>query len=144
MKAAPLLLLLLTVAGCGRAADFEGPAPEGALQCTLAYAEDAGYQLVEGGVEEGFLRLVQRVNPEPTNPTPAQPAPALQDPTPERGERLTENELLVQVTDGRLHLSVVGAADVDTPTLSGSTATDQARTMLAMCTSSPPVFPPVS
>jgi len=153
MKAGAVCLLVLGLSGCGRPADFVGPAPAGALECSLAYAESAGYELVNGGVEHGFLRLVQRVNPEPPNPGPREPRPALDDLIPDLREPLPENDLLVQVDDGRLRLTVVrsagrgtlepnGPADPDAPVPAGSSAEDQARTMLAMCTSTPPVFPP--
>ncbi|MQA90646.1 MAG: hypothetical protein GEU90_10485 [Gemmatimonas sp.] len=135
----PLLLMFLLATGCGRPASLEGPAPEGALDCALAYADIAGYQLVDGGSEDGFLRLIQRIEADPADARPvrAQPDPADQ-PTIER-VIIQQNELLVQVDRDRVLFTVI--REVDLPPERGSSATDQARTMLEMCTISPPTFP---
>ena len=53
--------LVLVLAGCGGATAFavSAPAPPDALSCALAVAVEAGYEPVEGGLADGFVRLVR-------------------------------------------------------------------------------------
>jgi hypothetical protein len=135
-------MVLVILTGCGRPADLEGPAPAWVLACSLAYAVDAGYQLVDGGADEGFVRVIQRVAPQPEDARPTRPQPTLSDVANlEPAEIVAENELLIEVDGGRTHFMVLGNVEPETSALSGSSAIEQARTMLAMCTTSPPVFP---
>jgi hypothetical protein len=137
-------VVLLVLAGCGRSADFSGPAPAGALRCSLEHGLAAGYVLVEGGVERGFLRLAQ-----PLAPPPAEDGMLRPEPEPQLGDAvlreqlrpLAQNQILIAEERGRLTFRILGVADAGVDAGPGSNAEDQARTMLALCTASPPLFP---
>jgi hypothetical protein len=131
--------LVVAAAGCGRAYDFSGPAPPGALRCSLAHATGAGYELIEGEAGGTELRLVQPIPPPPADEFPPLP----QAPIARRSDidRPVENQLIIRVEDGRLRLSVIGVTDAGVRVGPGSNAEDQARTILAFCSSAPPVFP---
>jgi hypothetical protein len=135
--------VLLVLAGCGRTADFSGPAPAGAMQCALEHAIAAGYERIEGSVETGFLRMSQRL--------PQSPADVLPEPQPDLGRAVlrdptalpVENHLEIRQERGTLRITVLGLNNEGARTEAGTNAEDQARTMIALCTSDPPT-PPVS
>jgi hypothetical protein len=134
--------LLLALAACGRAYEFSGPAPAGALRCTLEHGLAAGYELVEGGVDAAFLRLAQRLPPAPGEARVIEPQPDLGDVVlRDAAPHPVENQIVVVEQRGRLTLTVLGLTDRGVRVGPGSNAEDQARTMLALCTASPPVFP---
>lgn len=140
-RSAIVCLFAVILGGCGREADFSGPAPAGALECALAHARAAGYDTAAGSIDDGFLRLTQRVPAGPATPPP-EPRPDLGDVvlSPSEEDRV-ENELIVEVVRGRLHIGVLGVAETGAEVAAGSSAQDHARTILALCTTSPPVFP---
>jgi hypothetical protein len=142
----PLLVgSLVLTAGCGQQSDLEGPAPAGVLDCSLAYALDAGYELVDGGADDGFLRLAQRIEPQLADSRTTRSDPPPGDvPGVEPAEIVAENEILVRVDGGRTHFTVVENVRTRTSALTGSTAMEQALTMRDMCTSTPPTPPSTS
>lgn len=130
------------LSACGRPAQLSGPAPAGALSCALAHGQAAGYQVVAGSVENDFLRLVQRIPPPPAAAATADPPPDLGDVViGEPGPDLIENELLIEESRGRINITVLGIGETGYPMGAASTAEDQARTILALCTKEPPVLP---
>jgi hypothetical protein len=132
----------LFLAGCGRAADFSGPAPAGALECALAHGRAAGYELIEGNPQRNMIRLAQRLPPAPAEDRRLRPEPSLGDAVlVDGGRHPVENQIVARVSRGQLQLTLIGAADGGARDGAGSNAEDQARTMLALCTSSPPVLP---
>jgi hypothetical protein len=143
MRILPLLSGLVLTAGCGQQSDLEGPAPAGVLDCSLAYALDAGYQLVDGGADDGFLRLAQRIEPQLPDSRTTRPDPSLGDAaTVESADMAAENEILVRVDGDRTRFTIVENVRTEASALTGSTAMDQALTMRDMCTSIPPTPPP--
>lgn len=56
-----LVALGLLLVGCGGARQYVAsrPAPPDALSCALAVAVEAGYEPVEGGVADGYVRLLR-------------------------------------------------------------------------------------
>jgi hypothetical protein len=141
---APLCVVLplaLVLGACGRTADFSGPAPAGAMQCALEHAIAAGYERIEGSVEQGFLRMSQRLPQAPADALP-EPDPALGDVVLRGATALpVENQLEIRQERGILRLTVLGVNDPGARTGVGSNAEDQARTILALCTSDPPTLP---
>lgn len=137
----PLALVVL-LSACGRPAQLSGPAPAGALSCALAHGEAAGYQVVAGNVESDFIRLVQRIPPPPADAATARPPPDLGDVViADPGPDLVENELLIEESRGRINITVLGIGETGTPMAAASTAEEQARTILALCTTEPQVLP---
>ena len=137
----PLALLLFSSA-CGRPAQLSGPAPAGALSCARAHGEAAGYEVVAGSVENDFLRLVQRIPPPPAEGATAEPPPDLGDVViADPGPDLIENELLIEQARGRINITVLGISETGIPMGAASSAEEQARTILALCTTAPPVLP---
>lgn len=137
----PIALLFFS-SGCGRPAQLSGPAPAGALSCALAHGEAAGYQVIAGSLEDEFLRLVQRIPPSPGDAATAEPPPDLGDVVfADQGPDRLENELLIEQAGGRINITVLGISELDPPMGAASTAEDQARTILALCTAEPPVLP---
>jgi hypothetical protein len=137
-----MLAVLLLFTGCGRAGDFSGPAPEGGMRCALEHGLAAGYELIEGSPEEGFLRLTQRLPPSPGEARAVQPEPNLGDVVlREAARRPVENQILVSEERGRLNLTLLGISDEGVRVDAGSNAEDLARSILALCTTTPPVFP---
>jgi hypothetical protein len=130
---------MLVLVGCGRSYDLRGPAPAGALECVRAHSELAGYEVVEGGVGAQSLTLVQPIEPRMPDelvPAAAAPRPLARTLTPP-----AENRLVVRVVGSQLRLIVTGISTegAEVPAASGAEA--HARTILALCTSSPPVLP---
>ena len=130
------------IGGCRPAGTFSGPAPAGALQCAHDHGLAAGYDLVEGGVSERFLRLSQRLPLPPGDAATARTEPQVGDVIIRDATAIpVENQILVEESRGRLTLTVIGLNNAGTRTGAGSNAEDQARTILALCTVSPPVAP---
>lgn len=136
----PLALVLL--AGCGRSADFSGPAPAGALRCAVEHGLAAGYEVTEGTVEGRSVRLAQRLGPPPAEARAPRAQPELGDVVlRNEEERPVENQLAVAESGGRLTVNVIGLTDEGVRVGPGSNALDQAQSIIALCTTSPPVFP---
>lgn len=131
------IVWLTFLTACGPTFNYAGPAPPGALNCALEHGRAAGYELIEGAVDADFIRLVQPIPPPPAEGLrPDDPVPRAVD-----LDRPVENQMLIAIEDDRLTLTVLGVTDAGVRVGPGSNAEDQARTILALCTSSPPVFP---
>jgi len=134
-------IALLALAACGRTADFSGPAPAGAMQCVLEHAIVAGYVSVEGGVDRGFLRLAQAL-PEASQRDRPEPDPDLGDVVLRDLRQIpVENQLEIREERGMLRVSVIGLTDEGVRVVPGGNADDHARTILALCTATPPLPP---
>lgn len=133
MKFGPAVLLLLTA--CSRAFDYSGPAAPGTLECALSQSTAAGYELIEGSPEEGWLRLRQPIPPRPAETLPPPEGTVVNRPG-ELDEPI-ENSLFIRIDRDQLQLSVLGITDVGDEVGPGRDADAHARTILSLCASSP-------
>ena len=130
------LAILLLLTGCGRETILSAPAPAGALQCTIDHGRAAGYEVSDGSVARGFVRLSQRLPPPPVDAAPAQPRPDLADVVLDRrADQSVEDQILAVYTDGQLELTVSGFDEAGAGVTPGRTVTDDARTILILCAS---------
>lgn len=61
MRRAMLVVIAVVLTGCAsaRALELAGPAAPDALSCALGVAVQAGYEPQEGGVSDGYVRLLR-------------------------------------------------------------------------------------
>ena len=126
--------LLIALSGCGREPGLSAPAPAGALQCVIDHGRAAGYEVSDGSVARGFVRLSRRLPPPPVGAAPDQPRPDLADVVLDRPvDEPVENQILALHAEGRLELTFAGF-DEDGATISATgTVADDARTLLSLC-----------
>lgn len=137
-KSVPFLILL---GGCGSEPNLSGPAPVGALQCVIDHGRAAGYEVSDGSVQRGFVRLTRRLPPPPVDAQAAQPRPDLADVVLDRSaDQPVENQILAVHYEGQLELTLSGFDDEGSGAAPGQTVEDHATTLLALCTdpSTPP------
>ena len=132
----PLLILFLAV-GCSRPPpQYVAPAPDDAVECALRQALELGYQRVEGGADEGMVRVAQAANLSRELGPEAEPTPATGERLEVEENALTyENQLIFRREDGRLHIQIVSLADDQPVAMPMPQADTHARLILAQCAS---------
>lgn len=127
------VVLLLSIAGCGRPREYTALAPAGALECALREARELGYRPAEGEREAGYVRVTQRVDPLlPPRVQEGAPRPGPEVvPKPPR-EVPMYNELMLREDGERLRIRVVEPVEGMDRT-SGNSAESHAEIILAAC-----------
>lgn len=134
-------IVMVVMTGCGRPPVITAMAPEGALGCAVAHAEAAGYEVVEGSVSRGNVRLIRDIEPGPEvsrgDPPPADiGATLLNRPT----ESAHQEQLLLRYSRGQLEATAVGLSGSSADDGGGDTA-GQAALILNLCAADPSALP---
>ena len=135
-------VVLLCLSGCGRPPVITALAPEGALACAVAHAEAAGYEIVEGGVSRGNVRLIRDVEPA-AEVSRGEPLPA------DVGSTLlnrpagspSQEQLLLRYAGGQLEATAIAMSGRTTNEDAGATTRQQATMILNVCAADPGAVP---
>lgn len=134
--------LAFTLTGCGRPPVVSAPAPEGALACAVAHSEAAGYQVVEGSVERGTVRLIRDIEPAAEvsrgEPPPADIGATLLN---RPADSPSQEQLLLRYSRGQLEATAVAMSGRSANEDSGVSSREQAVMILNVCAADPTALP---
>lgn len=135
-------LFVVAVAGCGRPPVVSTLAPEGALACAVAHSEAAGFQVVEGSVSRGDVRLIRDIEPAPQMLRGEPPAADVGATLLNRpADSPSQEQVLLRYSRGQLEATAVAMSGSSANEAAGVSARQQVAMILNVCAADPSALP---